>query len=197
MSLETFIGKFQIPKVAYPFINKIFTKEEINFVDKMDKDIFTKQDVEESIGSNADEFIKDSYRRGIISLLDEVTSTYKIADFYSRLDIFSVSEQEIYRSIPKKGQIAMDAWYFESYYNGLDPNLNVRATEDEILPLDKVLEFIDAQNRPVYLNYCDCRSLGGECGKPLKLVSHIQMELIHLYIEDYPKKSIKKEQRKL
>ena len=166
MNLENFIKKFQVPKVAYPFINKIFTEEEIDFVDKMDKDIFTKQDIEKIIGSNADAFIKYSYRRGIISFVDEALSTYKIANFYSRLDIFSISEQEAYRSIPKEDQIAIDAWYFEAYYNGLDSNLNVRPTEDEILPLNKVLEFIDAQDRPVYLNYCDCRSLRGECGKP-------------------------------
>lgn len=166
MSLENFIGKFQVPKVAYPFINKIFMKEEIDFVDNMDKDIFTKQDVEKIIGTNADTFIKDSYRRGIISFVDEGCGTYKIANFYSRLDIFSISEQEVYRSISKDDQIAIDAWYFEAYYNGLDPNISVRPTEDEILQLNKVLEFIDAQDRPVYLNYCDCRSLRGECGKP-------------------------------
>lgn len=168
MDLQKFIKKFQIPEVAYPFINKIFTKEEIDFVDKMDKEIFTKQDIEKILSINAKEFIKNSYRRGIISLVDEDLGTYKIANFYSRLDIFSISEQEVYRSIPKDDQIAMDAWYFEAYYNGLDSNLSVRPTEDEILPLKKVLEFIDAQERPVYLNYCDCRSLRGECGKPTK-----------------------------
>ncbi len=168
MDLQKFIKKFQIPEVAYPFINKIFTKEEIDFVDNMDKEIFTKQDIEKILSINAEEFIKNSYRRGIIFLVDEDLGTYKIANFYSRLDIFSISEQEVYRSIPKDDQIAMDAWYFEAYYNGLDSNLSVRPTEDEILPLKKVLEFIDTQERPVYLNYCDCRSLRGECGKPTK-----------------------------
>jgi len=166
MDLQNFIEKFQIPEVAYSFINKIFTKEEIDFVAKVDKDIFSKQDVEKIISSNAEEFIKDSYRRGVISLVDEISCIYKIANFYSRLDIFSISEQEVYRSIPEEDQIAIDAWYFEAYYNGLDSNLNVRPTEDEILPLNKVLDLIDNEDRPVYLNYCDCRSLRGECGKP-------------------------------
>lgn len=168
MNFQNFIKKFQVPETAYPFINKIFTEKEIDFVDKLDKDIFTKQDIEKIIRNNADEFIKASYSRGIISLVDEVSSTYKIADFYSRLDIFAISEQEVYKSIPKEDRIAIDAWYFEAYYNGLDSNLNVRPTEDEILPLDKVLEFIDDQDRPVYINYCDCRSLKGECGKPTR-----------------------------
>jgi Pyruvate/2-oxoacid:ferredoxin oxidoreductase delta subunit len=166
MDLQNFIRKFQIPEVAYPFINKIFTKEEIDFVDKMDKDVFTKGDIEKIVGGNAEEFIKNSYRRGVISIVNEDLGTYKIANFYSRLDIFSISEQEVYRRISKDNQTAMDAWYFEAYYDGLDPNPDVRPTEDEILPLNKVLEFIDSQERPVYLNYCDCRSLRGECGKP-------------------------------
>ncbi|WP_271813351.1 4Fe-4S dicluster domain-containing protein [Clostridium beijerinckii] len=168
MDLQNFIRKFQIPEVAYPFINKIFTKEEIEFVDKMDKDTFTKKDIEKIIDENSEAFIKNSYKRGVISLVDEETSTYKIANFYSRLDIFSISEQEVYRSIPKEEQLAMDDWYFKAYYDGLDPDFSVRPTEDEILPLNKVLEFIDTQDRPVYLNYCDCRSLRGECGKPTK-----------------------------
>ncbi|MFL0168558.1 ATP-binding protein [Candidatus Clostridium helianthi] len=168
MDLQNFIRKFQIPEVAYPFINKIFTKEEIEFVDKMDKHAFTKKDIEKIIYENSEAFIKNSYKRGVISLVDEETSTYKIANFYSRLDIFSISEQEVYRSIPKEEQLAMDAWYFKAYYDELDPDFSVRPTEDEILPLNKVLEFIDTQDRPVYLNYCDCRSLRGECEKTTK-----------------------------
>lgn len=168
MNLENFIVKFQIPEAAYPFIDKIFKKEEIDFVDKMDKDVFNKEDIEKIIVDNVEKFIKNSYRRGIISFVNEDLGTYKIANFYSRLDIFSISEQKTYRSIPKENQIAIDAWYFEAYYNGLNSDPNVRPTEDEILQLDKVLEFIDAQDKPVYLNYCDCRSLRGECGKPTK-----------------------------
>lgn len=168
MNIENFIKKFQVPEVARPFVDKIFTEEEIDFVDRMDKKVFTLQDAKGIIEGDAITFIKNSYRRGIVSLVDELTNKYKIADFYSRLDIFAVSEQEVYRSIPKEGQIAMDDWYFDTYFNGLNPDKNIRPTEDEILPLDKVLEFIDEQDRPVYLNYCDCRSLRGDCGKPTK-----------------------------
>lgn len=168
MSLDNFIHKFKIPEVAYSSIDKIFTREEISFIDRIEKDLFTKKDIEEIIDTDIDEFVKNSYLRGIISLVDGIKDTYKIADFYSRLDIFSISEQEAYGSISKEDQIAMDNWYFEAYYNGLNPDTDIRPTSDEILPLDKVLTFIDKDERPVYLNYCDCRSLRGECGKPTK-----------------------------
>jgi Pyruvate/2-oxoacid:ferredoxin oxidoreductase delta subunit len=166
MNIENFNKKFQVPEVARPFVDKIFTEEEMDFVDRMDKDVFTLQEAKEIIDGDAIAFINNTYRRGIVSLVDELTNKYKIADFYSRLDIFAVSEQEVYRSIPKEGQIAMDDWYFDTYFNGLNSDKNIRPTEDEILPLDKVLEFIDEQDRPIYLNYCDCRSLRGDCGKP-------------------------------
>lgn len=165
----SFIQKFEIPEVAYPYINKMFTGREIEFVDKMSKPVFTKKDAAEIIGGEADEFIKSCYRRGIISIVEEEAGTYKISDFYNRLDIFSISESEAYRSIPKEGQLALDAWYFDAYYNGLAADRTERPTGDEILPLDKALAFIDAQDRPVYLNDCDCRSLRGECGKPTRV----------------------------
>ena len=164
-----FIQKFKIPEIAYPYINKMFTHQEIEFVDKMNKTMFTKKDIAEIIGGGSDEFIKSCYKRGIISLVDEAAKTYKLSDFYGRLDIFSISEQEAYRSIPKEGQIALDAWYFEAYYNGLAADQSIRPTQDIFLPLDRALAFIDAQDRPVYLNDCDCRSLRGECGKPTRV----------------------------
>lgn len=168
MNLINFAKKFQIPEVAYSSIDKFFTEEEIDFVEKMEQEIFTREDIEKCIGKNPEEFIKNSYRRGIISIIDEAKRTYKIADFYSRLDIFSISEQEAYRNIPKEDQLALDAWYFDAYYDSLDQDLGVRPTKDEILPIDQVLAFIDKDDRKVYLNYCDCRSLRGECGKPTK-----------------------------
>lgn len=169
MELKYLAEKFKIPEAAYASIDKFFTKEEIYFIEKMEKALFTAEDVEKVLGKNADDFIKSSYRRGILSIEDETNGTYRIADFYSRLDIFSISEQEVWRSIPEKQRLAMDEWYFDAYCDGLDADPQVRPTGDEILPLKKVLEFIDGNDRPVYLNYCDCRSLRGECGKPTKV----------------------------
>ncbi len=168
MKDQLFINKFQVPEAAYPNLSQMFTEEEIAFVAQMDRDTFTREDVEALGVSQAEEFLQSCYRRGIISIADAAGGTYRIADFYGRLDIFSISETDIYRSFPEEDRIALDAWYFEAYYNGLDQNPEVRPTSVEILPVDEVLAFIDRQDRPVYLNYCDCRSLRGECGLPTR-----------------------------
>jgi len=164
----TFIHKFQVPEVAYHLIDRMFTLEETEFVSKMDQETFTESDIEKLDLSDVKQFMRDSYRRGIISIVDVKEGSYKISNFYGRLDIFSISETDTYKSFPQQDREALDEWYFETYYNGLGQNLDLPPTEDEILPLDEVLSFIDQQDRPVYLNYCDCRSLRGECGLPTK-----------------------------
>ena len=42
---QLFIDKFKIPQEAVPYITLFFTKEEIDFVEQMDKEVFTKEDV--------------------------------------------------------------------------------------------------------------------------------------------------------
>ena len=168
MENQSFINKFQIPEVAYPYLTQMFTKEEIAFVEELDKEIFTKTDVEAFGVEAAEEFIKSCYQRGVVSIVNKGEETYKISDFYGRLDIFSISETDLYRSFPEQGRKALDEWYFEAYYTGLDSNPDVRPTSDEILPLEEVLDFIDGQERRVFLNFCDCRSLGGACGLPTR-----------------------------
>lgn len=166
-SLE-FIKKFQVPQAAYSNIDKLFTPEEIEFVIRMEQETFTEEDVKALGLSDPKGFLESSYRRGVVSLVDEGEKAFRISNFYNRLDIFSISETEIYRSFSKEDRVALDGWYFEAYCSGLDPNTSLPPTEDEILPLNEVLDFIDKQERPVYLNYCDCRSLRGDCGLPTK-----------------------------
>lgn len=162
------INKFEIPAVAANYTNLFFTKEEAEFVEKINLDVFKESDVEKIIHKDASEFIKSSYQRGIISIVDEKEKTYKVGNFYGRLDIFAVSETDKYKSIPKEDRKAIDDWYFDQYYESLDKNPKVRPTSDEILTLQETLDFIDAQDRPVYLNYCDCRSLKGDCHMPTR-----------------------------
>jgi ferredoxin len=164
----TFIQKFQVPEVAYGYLDSMFTEEEIEFISRIELDTFTIDDIIKSGIVDGKQFIESSYRRGIISIVDLEKGSYRISNFYGRLDIFSISETDTYKKFPKEDREALDSWYFEAYYGGLNQNPEDRPTDDEILPLEEVLSFIDEQERPVYLNYCDCRSLRGECGLPTK-----------------------------
>ena len=62
---------------------------------------------------------------------------------------------------------SLDRWYFNAYYATLDKTLP-QPTTDKVLPMEEMIQKIDADDRPIYLNYCDCRSLTGECGLPTR-----------------------------
>ena len=164
-----FLKKFHAPAIAGAYLDIIFTEQEIRFVLAMEQETFSMEDIRCIIGDNAEEFVKNAYHRGILSYVDESREIMTLSGFYERMDVMAVSEQEVYRTIPEEGRKEICAWLFEQYYEGLDPDPTVRPTADEILPLEKVLKFIDSMgDKPVYLNYCDCKSLNGECGKPTR-----------------------------
>lgn len=165
---ERFIRKFQIPDAAKKYEHFFFNEQEIAFAEQMDKDIFTREDIGKLVGENTEAFIRSSYQRGLISIVDQEKGTWRLNNFYGSLDVFVVTQQEKYRTIPEADREKIDAWYFEAFYQGLNPDTAVRPTPDQILTLPEVLDFIDRQDRPVYLNYCDCRSLRGECGFPVR-----------------------------
>ncbi len=164
---EKLVKRFGIPEAARDYVKEMFTEQEIRFVENMDQPEFTKEDIAAMLPSNPD-FAESAYQRGILSLVSEDPEVYRINDFYGMLDVFVISRPEVYRSFPKEVQKALDAWYFQAYLDGLDPDLTAVPTEDRVLTLDETLAFIDGQERTPYLNSCDCRSLAGDCGMPLR-----------------------------
>lgn len=160
-SQENICRKFQIPEEGKELLDFFFTNEELEFLASEEREIFSAEDY-------GQDFIKKEYGRGIISKTDESGKNYRISSFYSMLDVFVVTQKEKYDTLSKAQKKALDDWYFDAYYSGLDENRSVRPTEDTVLPLEEVIKFIDEQERPVYLNYCDCRSLTGDCGLPTK-----------------------------
>ena len=132
---------------------------------------FTKEDLEFIAAFPAaisEDYRKDAFHRGIISKTDETGDRYVLNDFYGMLDVFAVSQTEKYHTLPKETRKALDDWYFQEYFDGLDPDPKVRPTEDAVLTLEEMYAYIDGQERQAYLNYCDCRSLTGDCGLPTR-----------------------------
>jgi len=171
MDEKVVIQKFKIPKEAYDVISYILSEEERAFIARLESAAFTAQDVVKVSGSNqtlgqAEEFLKNGYKRGVFIIVDEKPHTYGLSSFYGRLDVFAISETDKYLSLTQEQRKRLDAWYFGEYEASLNHDLSERPTSDEILPLEKVLEFIEKQDRTIYLNPCDCRIIAGKCDKP-------------------------------
>lgn len=148
--------RFGIPKVGEGLLEALFNAGELSLLlhgnDEFAAEAYPK------------EFIADAYHRGVISKCDESGRKYRISDFYSMLDVFAVSRKDEYDALPEEKRKALDDWYFDAYYERLEPA--EEATKDVVLTLDETLEFIDGQERQAYLNFCDCRMLKGDCGFP-------------------------------
>lgn len=171
MNEKVVIDKFKIPKEAYDVISFILSEEEVSFITGLESDTFTAQDVVKVSDSSrtleqAQEFLNNGYKRGVFVIVDKMANIYGLSSFYGRLDVFAISETDKYRSLTQEQKKRLDEWYFGDYEASLDPDLCIRPTSDEVLPLEKVLEFIDKQDRTIYLNPCDCRIIAGKCDKP-------------------------------
>lgn len=166
------IEKFKIPAEAYDVIPSILTEDERHFIARIDRETFTASDAarvspKEISVSEAEEFLQKGYKRGVFNLVNEEKKQYSLNSFYGRLDVFAISELDGYRALTEEQKNKLDSWYFEEYASSLDSDPGVRPTSDEVLPLNEVLEFIDKQDRTIYLNPCDCRALAGKCHKPV------------------------------
>ncbi|MCR5792855.1 MAG: 4Fe-4S binding protein [Lachnospiraceae bacterium] len=151
---------FGIPDVAADLLDFFFEPKELEFILKMGGKPFSAEDIGEV-------FAKREYTRGLISKTDDSGETFRLNNFYYFLDVFAVGRRAEYQTLSTKVRRKLDDWYFTAYVDTLNKDEEAPTT-DKVLPLKEMLEKIDSDNRPVYLNYCDCRTLSGECGLPTR-----------------------------
>jgi ferredoxin len=193
---EKFIERFKVPGVAAPNIDVIVTPLEQRVIADLDlgaDGVFTSRDVALALScpltdtdlslmsleglspvsdAEVSGFIRKAYKRGIFSRAGgaDGTDEYRLSDFYGRLDIFAITEQDAWRSLPSGSRDAIEAWYFDTYYEGLDWDAEGgKPTDENILTLNEALDLIDENEelgKQHYLTDCDCRSLTGECDNP-------------------------------
>lgn len=161
--LISFCDYFEVPREFLSIAERFFSEEEIQFALAHKGEVFSADQVGEA-------FIREEYHKGFISKTEENHDEYRLNTFYGMLDVFVVSRKAEYdRKFTEEERFKMDEWYFGEYYQWLSSVQSSTPTEDKVLPLDEMLEFIDRQgDRPVYLNTCDCKSLNGKCGLPAK-----------------------------
>jgi ferredoxin len=181
MEKKNFTRPFRVPDAAAPYIDAIVSPFEQQVIADLAceaESAFTADDVARALSrqpgadgaTDADDFIAGAYKRGIISIVEGPEPRYAIADFYGRLDIFAITERDAWRALPQDARQAIEAWYFDAFYDRLDWTADGgKPTDENILTLSETLQFIDdndAKGKQVYLTDCDCRSLLGECDKP-------------------------------
>lgn len=156
-----FAERFSVPENLIQFIPRLFSENEIEAALSNEENRFSNDDYSES-------WLEQEYRRGFLNKTSE-PGIYCLNNLYGMLDVFAVSRKEEYDSlfsVEEKHEI--DNWYFDTYFSRLVPDENGRLTEDKVMTLEEAVTAIQEDPRQIYLNYCDCRSLTGDCGKPTR-----------------------------
>jgi Pyruvate/2-oxoacid:ferredoxin oxidoreductase delta subunit len=163
---QQFFAKFSVPPEAEAVIDSIVSEAEQKIIAGIDKTVFSAKELA-TFSKDAD--VKNLYRRGIINIAETDGNLFSIAGFWTRLDIFVITEHEIYTAFPKEIQKKLDSLYFEIYYSHLNISSDERPTDDAVLTRDEACAFIDREARQLYVTFCDCRSLAAlysDCDAP-------------------------------
>jgi Pyruvate/2-oxoacid:ferredoxin oxidoreductase delta subunit len=168
-----FLSAFGVPDVARPVIERIVDAEEMLLVDSLHAPEFSVAEAQSALeahtveawsGARVRDLVGSAYRRGIIDIADERLGRYRVGTFYTRLEVFAVTQPDDYRALPAETIAALDAWCFGDYLKSLGSE--PLPTSDRVTLLQETLDYIDGIDRPIWLNRCDCRTLAGECDQP-------------------------------
>lgn len=167
------VTRFDIPEAGYDVTDLMLKEEEQRFLLQLEPQReYTREElcgiaVTGGLKENKAEaecFVDEMFHRGVLNR-GEDGSSYRTGTFYGRLDIFATEETECYDSLPRETKERLDSWYFDAYLEFLGSTGNPYPTQDEVLPLDEVLEFIENRDDTPYLAKCDCRRLIQNCGQ--------------------------------
>lgn len=174
--IEIFVSRLAVPEAAIEVIDKLYTQEDILLVTSVDNEVFTVDEAKKALEAASDRVLADgeveglldsAYRRGVVRLEDDSFTRFKLSTFFEMLDVLVMSEPERYLALPREIQIVLDGLYFSNYIKGVR-DIEV-PTEDKVLTLEETMEFIDTFDTQIWLNNCDCRTLAGNCSKPVNV----------------------------
>ncbi len=183
MEKRDLIKVFGIPEAGYDVIDLILSPKEQQFLLLSDPDqtysreqlcdLIMRSDLDKEGTLSgiregremAEAFIDEMFHRGVLNRDDDGIS-YRTGSFYGRLDIFATEEIDTYDHLSRETKERLDAWYFNAYLDFLGTLENAHPTQDEVLPLEDVLTFIEQRDDTPYLALCDCRRLIQNCSQP-------------------------------
>lgn len=194
---ETFCRLYEAPLFAASVLERIVSPLERELLLAMkDTSEFSARDAAVALGieeSEAVALLDEAYRRGVVNRVAFDSDLFTKGTLYDRLALFCQFEHESWLSVEESIRKELDAWYLKEYarrcLDGVVAKLNNRAAEnlgmeaeradflgnDVVLPPDEALAFIDSVEHDIYLLPCNCRTIAGNCDKPVETCIQFKM----------------------
>lgn len=172
---EELIRIFEIPETGVEIIDQILTPQEQEILLLLDKSgSYSNSELQNMLIQNdftenakeAESVVRELFRRGVLNRTAD-GEEFCAGTFYGRLDIFATDEVEAYDRLSREQKERLDEWYFGAYLDWINSLDAEHPTDDEVLPLDEVLDWIDRREDTPYLADCDCRRLIQNCDNPV------------------------------
>lgn len=169
----SFVTTFAVPDVAVEVIERFVSPVEVALVGHFREQPFSTADaatvLEASTGDawgeeRVREVLDSAYRRGVLRIVEGSQDLFRAGTFAECLEFMVVGRPDEYDSLDVGLRASLDEWCFATYLDSLGPDK--RPTSDRVATLDEVLVSIDAEEREIWLNTCDCAVLAGRCDRP-------------------------------
>ena len=110
------LSTFEVPQAAAALLDRFLAADEVLLIEALDSAEFSVQDAVVALEAatrepwpvqRVDELLRSAYRRGVLELVDDTFTCYRLGTFYGRLSVFVVSQPDTYLALPAETRSAL------------------------------------------------------------------------------------------
>lgn len=161
------IELLKVPDIVIPFLNIIYTEDDLEIIKSIKGSILTKSEIEISIGRDVEIILNHAYRDSVVDkVLQSNQIKYKVSDLTVRLDNLASFQSEKWHKIQDEDRKKIAEWLYKEYLDGKRSKdiKELTYNASKIVPLKDAIDFVRVEKRDIYVIPCDCKSIEDGCG---------------------------------
>ena len=158
---DEIIKLLKVPEIVKPFLNIIYTEDDLEILAAIKEGTLSATDIEVSI-----EMLNSAYKDSVVDkILDKDLIKYKVSPLTVRLDNLASFQKEQWHKIDAEAREKIADWLFSEYLDGKKAKTVNELTENasKIVPLNIAIDFVKEVNRDIYVIPCDCKAITEGC----------------------------------
>lgn len=163
---DEIVELLNVPKIVVPFLNIIYTEDDLDIIFAIKHGALTKSDIETSIGKNAQDILKSAYKDSVVDkVLENNEIKYKVSGLTVRLDNIASFQSEKWHKIEQVDRKKIADWLYKDYLDGKREK-TIKELQDnasKIIPLKVAIDFVRKEKKDIYVIPCDCKSIEEGC----------------------------------
>jgi NAD-dependent dihydropyrimidine dehydrogenase PreA subunit len=148
------------PEVILPYLSYFFSDPDRKLVEVLADKTLTEEEISAAAGCDMKEELAAAYHKNLVSKEQgsDGCMRYILKSAADRVNNCAVFEQEIFRSIPIEGRIAIEKWHYDAFLAGkaamTDEELALNA--NRYLPLEHIIKYARSMGSEFTIIPCDC-----------------------------------------